>query len=78
MTKETLKKLIEVEFDRVLTISEFKQEVFRLIDLYDVDNLPTLQFMNNNPVKFGDICSCNPSNGGDGICRCSMNSKTII
>lgn len=37
MTVETLKSLIEYEFDRVNNISEFKSEVFRLIDLYDKD-----------------------------------------
>lgn len=38
MNKETLKELIEIEFDRCETISHFKKEVFRLIDLYDNDN----------------------------------------
>ena len=38
MNKETLKELIQIEFDRAETISQFKQEVFRLIDLYDQDN----------------------------------------
>lgn len=35
MNSETLKKLIEVEYERCETISQFKKEVFRLIDLYD-------------------------------------------
>lgn len=38
MTVETLKSLIEHEFDRVNNISEFKSEVFRLIELYDKEN----------------------------------------
>lgn len=38
MEKQTLKELIEIEFDRCETISHFKKEVFRLIDLYDDDN----------------------------------------
>ena len=37
MNKETLKELIEVEFDRSETISHFKKEVFRLIDMYEND-----------------------------------------
>jgi hypothetical protein len=37
MTVETLKSLIEHEFDRVNNISEFKLEVFRLIELYEND-----------------------------------------
>lgn len=40
MTLETLKQLIEVEFDRCETISQFKSEVFRLIDLYEKDKQP--------------------------------------
>lgn len=38
MTKKTLKELIENEFERCLTISHFKAEVFRLIDVYNQDN----------------------------------------
>ena len=37
MKKQTLKELIEIEFDRCETIFHFKKEVFRLIDLYDGD-----------------------------------------
>lgn len=33
MKKETLKSMIETEFERCDTISSFKKEVFRLIDL---------------------------------------------
>ncbi len=38
MKKQTLKELIEIEFDRCETISQFKQEVFRLVDLYENDD----------------------------------------
>lgn len=37
MKIETLKELIEIEFDRCETISQFKSEVFRLLDVYDKD-----------------------------------------
>lgn len=37
MRLETLKELIEVEFDRCETISQFKSEVFRLLEMYDRD-----------------------------------------
>jgi hypothetical protein len=43
MTVETLKSLIEHEFDRVNNISEFKSEVFRLIDLYNKENDKTIE-----------------------------------
>jgi hypothetical protein len=37
MKIETLKELIEIEFRRCETISQFKSEVFRLLDVYDND-----------------------------------------
>ena len=37
MTLETLKQLIEIEFERTGTLSQFKHEVFRLLDLYESD-----------------------------------------
>ena len=42
MKKQTLKELIEIEFERCETISDFKHEVFRLIDLYDTDKQESL------------------------------------
>jgi hypothetical protein len=45
MKKNTLKELIEIEFDRCETISHFKQEVFRLIDLYNDDNFEKSSFI---------------------------------
>lgn len=41
MKIETLKELIEIEFDRCETISQFKSEVFRLLDMYDNDREKT-------------------------------------
>ena len=81
MTKETLKQLIEIEYERVETISQFKSEVFRLIDLYEQDKpfIPTPTFRTYEPdeVMYGDICSCNPKNGGSGICGCIMGNKMV-
>jgi hypothetical protein len=39
MKLKTLKELIEVEFNRCETISQFKEEVFRLLEMYDRDTL---------------------------------------
>jgi hypothetical protein len=39
MKLKTLKELIEVEFNRCETISQFKEEVFRLLEMYDRDML---------------------------------------
>lgn len=28
-------------------------------------------------ITIGDTCSCNPINGGDGICRCTVGNQII-
>jgi hypothetical protein len=40
MKIETLKELIEIEFRRCQTISQFKSEVFRLLDVFENDFEP--------------------------------------
>ena len=86
MNIETLKQLIEIEYDRCETISQFKSEVFRLIDLYEQDKpfIPTPGFTigplpTNEPdeVMYGELCSCNPKNGGSDICGCVMGNKMV-
>lgn len=37
MKLQTLKELIEIEFDRWGTISQFKNEIFRLLEMYNRD-----------------------------------------
>jgi hypothetical protein len=82
MKKETLKQLIEVEYERCGTISQFKSEVFRLLDLYESDE-NVINGIGVNPitringtfldkVPYHTICSCNPINGGNGICGCTI------
>ena len=78
MTLETLKQLIEIEFERTGTISQFKHEVFRLVDLYESDKKPislpnvnyspTLTLEGDGTVPYSELCGCNPKNGGSGIC----------
>lgn len=84
MTTETLKKLIEIEFERAETISQFKSTVFGLIDIFNQDekelnytpaNLNTAN--TNELVPFHEVCGCNPKNGGSGICGCIMGSKLV-
>lgn len=81
MTTETLKSLIEHEYDTVSTCSEFKSEVFRLIDIFEKEHksstiLPNLP---NEPeeVMYAHICPCNPKNGGSGVCGCMMSNKMV-
>lgn len=84
MNIETLKKLIEVEFERSETVSQFKAEVFRLIDLYGSESTPPF-FTSNQPtnkpvddkVPYFEICCCNPKNGGSGICGCVIGNKLV-
>ena len=87
MTLETLKQLIEVEYERVETISQFKHEVFRLIDLYESDKQPTsiLGYPGStltipsipDEVLYADLCPCNPKNGGSGICGCTIGNTMV-
>ena len=90
MTKETLKELIQVEFDRCLTLLQFKEEVFRLLDLYDEDNSKQLSGYMGGPilenlcstglpdeVPYSSTCPCNPANGGNGVCGCVMGNKMV-
>ena len=39
-----------------------------------VDVLGTLE---KTKLRYGDICSCNPNNGGSGICGCTIANKFI-
>jgi hypothetical protein len=34
-------------------------------------------FPNQTYTTFGDLCSCNPKNGGSGICGCVMANQEI-
>jgi len=92
MTTETLKKLIEIEFERCGTISQFKFEVMRLIDLYESDKQQPTSIPGYNgtiltnpcgtspipdEVPFSEICSCNPKNGGSGICGCVIGMEMV-
>lgn len=87
MTLETLKQLIEIEFERTGTISQFKHEVFRLLDLYESDKKPislpnvnyspTLTLEGNGMVPYSELCGCNPKNGGSGICGCVIGNKMV-
>jgi len=84
MNIETLKKLIEVEFERSETTSQFKQEVFRLLDLYASESMSPF-FVPNQPINkpvdgkvpYFEICGCNPKNGGSGICGCTIGNKLV-
>jgi len=86
MKIETLKILVldTINRDQVLD-DETVQYVEALFDLYEKDNegmglpfpsFPTL-ITDSQPVRYGDLCSCNPKNGGDGICGCIMANEIV-
>lgn len=82
MNIETLKQLIETEAQRVNSVADFKLQVFRLLDLYEHDKpfVPTPGFIiqsEPDEVMYGQICPCNPKNGGSGICGCIMGDKMV-
>lgn len=53
MKIETLKKLIEFEYDSTAKISIFKEKVFELLDLYQQDNETSIIENTSFPLKFG-------------------------
>jgi len=61
MTKETFKEWLEIEFERCNNISEFKDAVCKLIDVYDKDIRDGLKalfnnYMNgDNEIDLGDV-----------------------
>jgi hypothetical protein len=89
MKKETLKKLIELEFDRCDSTPQLKTSVLHLIDIYESDNtevesIPVQPWVSipydggkTDLVPYYTICSCNPANGGSGVCGCVM-ANTMV
>lgn len=46
--------------------------------------IETNKHLNNKPINYtksvtiiGDLCSCNPANGGSGICGCTIANNPI-
>ena len=86
MNKQTLKALISIELERNDEISKTRENIFRLLDLYELEPSPTCFAPNpliTNPcagdrkVPYYEICSCNPKNGGNGICGCVIGNMMV-
>lgn len=84
MKIETLKKLIENTARTSRNIEEFQAAVILLIDLYEADKLYQNPYPKWEPivdskqqVRYGDVCPCNPKNGGSGICGCVMANEIV-
>jgi len=76
MTIETLKKLILAVIPK--SDLETIDSVDFMFDLYEKDNIiPPTNISPNyvydyHTTNFYDTCSCNPKNGGSGVCNCTM------
>lgn len=93
MKKETFKELIEIESKKHKTISEFKDAILTLIDIYESDRSPVYSNASNvdpfqpfrnigvayipDEVPYSEVCACNPKNGGSGLCGCVMSNKMV-
>ena len=60
----------------------------KAVQYYDIiiynDNLrtqmlqsPSFDIPPTNQVPYSEICSCNPKNGGSGICGCTMGNQMV-
>ena len=69
-----------------------QKKIMKVIDLYEDDNseptpnpfIPTPGFRVQeipcdipDEVPYGEICGCNPKNGGSGMCGCVMGNKMV-
>jgi hypothetical protein len=53
-------------------------EWYDVVITKEINNL-NLQHQNNTSglVPFSDMCPCNPKNGGNGICNCSVGDRLV-
>jgi len=79
MTIDDLRLLIKNVFDNSTDIKEIESSVFDMIRLYEITyNLDSMfikdryEYKENNYLNIN--CGCNPANGGNGICGCSIGS----
>lgn len=87
MKTTTLKKLIHEAARGVETKEDLLTAVLNLIELYETDGpvpapQPLQRFRDYTPVSgervpYHTICSCNPANGGSGVCGCVMGNMLV-
>jgi hypothetical protein len=82
-------KNLTISEDRIL--QELKQHINDAIDLYDRDNKtdnslpydlwsfanPCNNIIGSEKVPYSMVCPCNPTNGGSGVCGCTM-ANTMV
>ena len=87
MKASTLKRLVIEASERSNTKQDLLEEVIKLICIFEQDQELTKTNIGhqvfapfNQPpgkVPYHTICSCNPANGGSGICGCVMGNKLV-
>lgn len=63
-----------------LSKSELIEMLIESNNIIDKFITPTIKtdYSTNNPVLYSDICGCNPTNGGNGICGCTMPNQQLL
>ena len=79
MTIDNLRLLIKDVFDNSTDIKEIESSIFSLIRLYEMTYNPDSMFIKDRyeykETNYLNInCGCNPENGGNGICGCTIGS----
>lgn len=42
-----------------------------------LNNKPLQHITTNSVLTVGDLCGCNPANGGNGICQCTIANQPV-
>ena len=63
------------------------KKINKVLDLYEADGITPIDPVLGYPVPdltgipdevpYGQICSCNPANGGSGMCGCTMGNTMV-
>lgn len=82
MTIQTLKKLIESEFENSHNKDTFKSKIFELLELFEDDNssynsVKVCHCNEPEELPYSAICGCNPKNGGSGVCGCTLGNTMV-
>jgi hypothetical protein len=83
MTLDNLRMLIKDVFENTTDIKEIESSIFSLIRLYEMTNNPDSMFIKDRyeykETNYLNInCGCNPENGGNGICGCTIGSVMVL
>jgi hypothetical protein len=84
LIKEFLQSGIEANKSIIEAMNASVKSHNKSLEWYDVTitkeiNNINFQIQNNKSglVPFSEMCSCNPKNGGSGICNCSIGDRLV-